>query len=202
MAVDKQQQQQQEQHPVSPEVQPQTQQPVPQEQQQEVGRAAEAQSSTGEDESTEEEVVKEIPAVMLAFLYGGIGSSLLILLCFRMYAWCCPPRSLYSPVLNYYPPASTSPLISPLSLYQYQPPVSSTATTASVSSHRFTPPLSSGSGTASSPLAMSLPNERSYASMSEMERGGGQLQSKERWGERGWGDIDDDKDQLVWAYSV
>ena len=137
--------------------------------------------STGK--TVEEQMVKDIPALLLVFLYGSIGGSLLLLLCCRLQSWCCPPDSSYSPILDYYPPASaslsaSSPLISPLSLYEYQyqytakpPLVSSTATTASMSSHRFTPPLfNHGHGT-SSPLAMSLPSERpSYASMHEIQQ--------------------------------
>ena len=160
-------------------------------------QAAPTQSSTGV-ESVEERMVADIPTVILALLYGGIGASLLALAACRMYAWCCPPRSLYSPTLSYYPPASSSPLISPLSLYQYKPAVSSTATTASLSSHRFTPPGSNGY--ASSPLAMSLPNERSYASMGERAERGEQAGKQAQSG--GQDESDGDSDRLVWAYSV
>ena len=163
--------------------------------------AQSTQSSTGV-ESVEEQVVADIPTVILALLYGGIGASLLALAACRVYAWCCPPRSLYSPTLSYYPPvsSSSSPLISPLSLYQYRASVSSTATTASLSSQRATPPGSNSNCYGTSPLSMSLPNDRSYASMGErMERGehaGKQLQSS------GWNQADEENDRLVWAYSV
>ena len=185
---DQQQQQQQ------PQQSPEQLQPLPQQVGTGDGVAGAQSSSSGE--SVEEEVVKEIPTVLLACLYGGIGASLLLLLCCRLYSWCCPPGTPYSPIADYYPPASTSPLISPLSLYQYKPAVSSTATTASATSHRFTPPSSTGNGHATSPLSVSLPNERSYSSLKEMEREPG------KEGRRGWDVRDEEREQLVWAYSV